>query len=110
IDDYPRLLNPPGGYVQNAHNPPQFVSLRDPIDMTKYPSSFERGPLALRPQLALDLLESKEKFSVEDVIALKYSTRMLLAERVKRDVIAAVREDPEATEEARAGADVLDSC
>ena len=104
IDDFPRLLNPPGGYIQNANNPPQFVSLRDPIDMSKYPSSFERGPLALRPQLALDLLESKEKFSVDDVIDVKYSTRMLLAERVKRDVIAAVREDPEAPEEARAGA------
>ncbi|HEY0872757.1 MAG TPA: penicillin acylase family protein [Vicinamibacterales bacterium] len=109
IDDFPRLLNPPGGYVQNANNPPQFVSLRDPIDMTKYPSSFERGPLALRPQLALDLLESKEKFSVDDVIDVKYSTRMLLAERVKRDVITAVREDPEAPEEARAGADALEA-
>lgn len=109
IDDFPRLLNPPGGYIQNANNPPQFVSLRDPIDMSKYPSSFERGPLALRPQLALDLLESKEKFSVDDVIDVKYSTRMLLAERVKRDVIAAVREDPEAPEEARAGAEVLEA-
>jgi acyl-homoserine-lactone acylase len=77
--------------------------------MSSYPSSFERGPLALRPQLALDLLESKERFSVEDVIDVKYSTRMLLAERVKRDVIAAVREDPEAPEEARAGADALEA-
>jgi len=109
IDDFPRLLNPPGGYVQNANNPPQFVSLRDPIDMSRYPSTFERGPLALRPQLALDLLESKERFSVQDVIDVKYSTRLLLAERVKRDVIAAVREDSEAPDEARAGADVLET-
>src|SRR5690606_30979333 len=70
IDDYPRLLNPPGGYVQNANNPPEFVSLRDPIDMTPYPAHFQRGPLALRPQLALGLLESRETFSVDDVIAL----------------------------------------
>jgi acyl-homoserine-lactone acylase len=107
IDDYPRLLNPPGGYVQNANNPPAFVSLRDPIDMTPYPAHFERGQLALRPQLALDLLEAREKYSVEDVIALKNSTRMLLAERVKPDVIAAVRADASASDEARAGADVL---
>ena len=39
--------NPPGGYVQNANNLPRFVSARDPIDMTGYPSYFERGPLAL---------------------------------------------------------------
>ena len=109
IDDFPRLLNPPGGYVQNANNPPQFVSLRDPIDMARYPSQFERGPLALRPQLALDMLEGKERFSVQDVIDLKYSTRMLLAERVKGELVEAVRTDPEAPDEARLGADVLEA-
>jgi acyl-homoserine-lactone acylase len=108
LDDFPRLLNPPGGYVQNANNPPQFVSLRDPIDMAKYPRSFERGSLALRPQLALDMLERQGTFTVEDVIRTKYNTRMLLAERVKRAVIEAVRSTPDASEEARAGADALE--
>lgn len=109
MTDLPQLLNPPGGYVQNANNPPAFVSSRDPIDMSKFPAQFERGPLALRPQLALDLLEQKEKFSPQDAIDLKYSTRMLLAERVKRDVIAAVRAAADAPEEARAGADALEA-
>ena len=108
IDDFPRLLNPPGGYVQNSNNPPRFVSLRDPIDMSRYPAQFERGPLALRPQLALDMLESKQRYSVDDVVALKYSTRMLLAERVKRGVIEAVRSTADVPEEALAGADVLE--
>jgi acyl-homoserine-lactone acylase len=90
VDDLPRLLNPPGGYVQNANNPPQFVSRRDPLDMSGYPSYIERGALALRPQLAIELLESREKFSREDVIRLKYDTRMLLADRVKEDLLAAV--------------------
>ena len=109
VDDYPRVLNPPGGYVQNANNPPRFVSARDMIDMTRYPSHFERGPLALRPQLALDLLESQPKFSVEDVIRLKHSTRLLLAERVKSDVVAAVREASGAPADAQTGADVLEA-
>jgi acyl-homoserine-lactone acylase len=109
IDDFPRLLNPPAGYVQNANNPPRFVSARDPIDMTRYPSYFERGPLALRPQLALEMLESRDKFSVEDVIALKYSNRMLLAERVKRDLIAAVANTPGAPQEAVDGAAALNA-
>ena len=109
IDDFPRLLNPPGGYVQNANNPPQFVSLRDPIDMSRFPQQFQRGPLALRPQLALDLLEEETVFSVQDVIDLKYSTRMLLAERVKRAVVAAVRASEGASDDARAGADVLEA-
>ena len=108
VDDFPRLLNPPGGYVQNANNPPRFVSLRDPIDMTRFPDYFERGALALRPQLALDLLERQDRFSVADVVRLKYDTRMLLAERVKQPVVDAVRAAPDASPEARAGADALD--
>ncbi|OFW10708.1 MAG: hypothetical protein A3H96_22435 [Acidobacteria bacterium RIFCSPLOWO2_02_FULL_67_36] len=109
VADFPRRLNPPGGYVQNANNPPQFVSMRDPLDMSAYPSYFERGPLGLRPQLAIDMLESRPSFSVADVIALKYDTRLLLAERVKAAVVEAVRSTPDAPGEARAGADVLDA-
>ena len=33
--------------------------------------------------MALRLLEEKEKFSLDDVIGLKFNTRMLLADRVK---------------------------
>lgn len=109
VDEYPRVLNPPGGYIQNANNPPRFVSARDPIDMSRYPAHFERGQLALRPQLALDMLEARHTFSVDDVLQLKHSTRLLLAERVKSDVIAAVREAADAPVEARAGADVLEA-
>ena len=109
IDDFPRLMNPPGGYVQNANNPPQFVSLRDPIDMSGFPQQIERGALGLRPQLALDLLEQRPSYSVQDVIDLKYSNRMLLAERVKRDVIDAVRSTAEASDDAKAGAEMLEA-
>ena len=109
VNELPRLLNPPGGYIQNANNPPQFVSLRDPIDMKRFPSYFERGPLALRPQLALAMLEGQSRFSVADVIRLKYSPRMLLADRVKAHVVRAVRSSSSASDAARAGADVLET-
>jgi acyl-homoserine-lactone acylase len=88
--DLPQLLNPPGGYIQNANNPPWYVTLRDPLDPARYPSYFERGELALRPQLALDMIESREKFSVEDLKRLKYDTRLLLAERVKPALVEAL--------------------
>jgi acyl-homoserine-lactone acylase len=109
VDDLPRLLNPRGGYVMNSNNPPQFVSLRDPLDMAKFPRSFERGPLALRPQLALTMIEERERFSVDDVIGLKYNTRMLLAERVKRGVIDAVTAAVDAPQDARDGAAALEA-
>jgi acyl-homoserine-lactone acylase len=75
--------------------------------MSRYPEYFERGPLALRPQLALDLLERQQRFSVDDVVRLKFDTRMLLADRVKEAVVDAVRTSAEPSEEARGGADVL---
>jgi acyl-homoserine-lactone acylase len=78
--------------------------------MSAYPSYFERGPLALRPQLALDMLESRRLFSVDDVIALKHSTRMLLAERVKADVIEAARTTTDGTsDELASGAATLEA-
>lgn len=109
VDELPRLLNPPGGYVQNANNPPQFVSLRDAIDMRPYPSYFERGPLALRPQRALELLDASApaKFSVADVIRTKYDSRLLLADRVKPALLQAVEHDRTAPEPAVTGAGIL---
>ncbi len=109
VDDLPRKLNPRGGYIMNSNNPPRFVSLRDPLDMSKYPRSFERGPLALRPQLALDMIEERDRFSADDVIRLKYNTRMLIAERVKRGLIDAVTATADAPQEARDGAEALEA-
>jgi len=97
--ELPQLLNPPGGYIQNANNPPWFVSLRQPLDPARYPAYFERGELALRPQLALEMLEAREKFSVEDVKRFKFETRLLLAERVKPALLAAIAAQPVPVEE-----------
>ncbi|MBE3072245.1 MAG: penicillin acylase family protein [Acidobacteria bacterium] len=91
LGDLPRSLNPAGGYIQNANNPPWFVSLRDPIDPARFPSYVERGELALRPQLAIQMLEARERFSPDDVVALKFTTRMLLADRVKPALLEAAR-------------------
>ncbi|MFT3754646.1 MAG: penicillin acylase family protein [Pseudoxanthomonas sp.] len=104
LDDMPALLNPPGGIVQNANNPPWWTSPKDWIDPARYPAYFQRGPLALRPQLGLDLLSGDKRYTPQDVLDLKFSTRMLLAERVLPDLLAALdaRNDlPEALRAAR---------
>jgi acyl-homoserine-lactone acylase len=66
------------------------VTLRGPLDPARYPAYFERGELALRPQLALDMIEARATFSVDDLRRLKYDTRLLLAERVKPALLAAL--------------------
>src|SRR6476469_723528 len=46
---------------------------------------------SLRSQMATTLIDTKQKLSLEDVIRLKHSYHMLLADRVKSDLVAAVR-------------------
>lgn len=110
VSSFPALLNPRGGYTQNCNNPPWYASLRDPIDPRRYPSYLEqeRG-LALRPQIALEMLESRERFSLDDAVALKFETRMLLADRVKPALVAALGSAPALSEELAAGLRALQS-
>ena len=106
----PRLLNPSGGYIQNCNNPPWYVSLRNPIDSKSYPSYLELvRDLALRPQMALEMLESRDNFSLEDVKRLKFNTRMLLADRVKPDLLQALRRAVNPSEELASGLSLLEA-
>lgn len=105
LADLPRLLDPPGGYIQNANNSPWWTSLRDRLDPSRYPASIERHPLALRPQRALQMLEARDTFSMEDVRALKFDTHVLLADRVLPDLFEAARAaSPQTTDLARGAA------
>lgn len=109
ISDFPQLLNPIGGYIQNCNNPPWFVSLRDPIDSSAYPTYFERGELALRPQMSLEMLESQRRFSLEDVKRLKFNTKMLVAERVWPDLIRALKSRASQSEDLRLGLEAMEA-
>jgi acyl-homoserine-lactone acylase len=107
--DLPRLLNPPGGYVQNANNAPWHTSTRDRLDPGRYPKYVEQRELGLRPQMALQLLDGQAKFSVDDVRRLKHETRMLLADRVKPALLAAIATVTPPSEELQAARRVLEA-
>jgi acyl-homoserine-lactone acylase len=77
--------------VHNENDPPYHTNLHQILDRAKYPANFPEPLLRLRSQMALTLIDNNRKLSLEDVIALKHSYRMLLADRVKDDLIAAVR-------------------
>ncbi len=109
-DELPQLLNPSGGYVQNCNDPPWFTSLRNLLDPRQYPSYFEPGrQLALRGQLSLEMLESREKFSLQDVQRLKFNAQMLLADRVKPDLIQAAKQSPHPSADLTRAVAVLES-
>jgi acyl-homoserine-lactone acylase len=65
--------------------------LRQLLDRSRYPANFPDPLLRLRSQHSLTLVDPQRKLSLEEVVALKHSYRMLLADRVKDDLVAAVR-------------------
>lgn len=90
-DHLPQLLNPKGGYLRNENDPFHYTNLNEVFDAKDFPSNFPEPRLRLRSQLSLALVGGEEKFSLEDVVKMKHNMRVLLADRVKDDLIAAVR-------------------
>lgn len=97
-DSLPQLLNPKGGYIHQENDPPHFTNLLQPMDSARLPATVPGPNLSLRSQLALELLsKAPKRLSLEDVIRLKHSYRMLLADRVKPDLLAAIRSSRDTT-------------
>jgi acyl-homoserine-lactone acylase len=106
FDSLPQLLNPKGGYLQNSNDPPYFTNLHQLLDPERFPDYFPEPRLGLRTQLSLELVDTKKKLSLQDVIALKHSYRMLLADRVRDDLVKLVRASSP-TPEVSAAIDVI---
>jgi acyl-homoserine-lactone acylase len=89
FDSLPQLHNPPGGYVRNENDSPHYTNLNV---VMPHAFNFEVQPprFGLRSQHGHMLLHNDRVFSLEDVVVAKHSMRMLLADRVKGDLLAAV--------------------
>ncbi len=66
-DDLPQLLNPEGGYLQNANDPPYFTNLNEPLPREGYPANFPEPRVRLRSQHSLELVHTDQILSLEDV-------------------------------------------
>ncbi len=96
-EDLPRVTNPPAGFIQNTNDPPWFPSWPTPIKASDYPPYLApRGPESMRSQNALSMMADNDKLTLEKLIALKLSTRSLLADRTLPDLIAAAQADTNA--------------
>ncbi|HTL05395.1 MAG TPA: penicillin acylase family protein, partial [Gemmatimonadales bacterium] len=90
-DSLPQLLNPKTGYTHNENDPPHFTNLQQPLDSAKLPAGVPGPTLSLRSQMALQILNgAKKRVTLEDVVRMKHTYHMLLADRVKPDLLAAV--------------------
>lgn len=91
FESLPQFLNPKGGYVHNENSSPHYSNVREKIVTTNAYPNFEAPRLSLRSQLAIQLINGDDRFSLEDIVKLKHNYRALLADRVKPDLVAAVK-------------------
>ena len=92
FDSLPQLLNPKGGYLHNENDTYHLTNLNEPIPADRFPSNFPEPELRFRSQLALLLIHKTDgRLTMDEILELKHSPRMLMAERVKGDLVKAVR-------------------
>jgi acyl-homoserine-lactone acylase len=92
LRDLPSLLNPPGGYIQSANNPPWWTTLRTSVDPARYPPYIERGELSLRAQAVLAAVDASPPVAPEGLLRLKFSSRMRGADILVPELLAAAEQ------------------
>ena len=91
-DELPQLLNPEGGYLQNANDPAHFTNLNEILRPESFPANAPEPRLRFRSQNSLQLVHTDEVLSLEDVVELKHSMTMMMAQRFKKDLVTLLRQ------------------
>jgi acyl-homoserine-lactone acylase len=85
----PRVINPETGYLQNANEPLWTITLPSGLDQSDYPEDWLGLKMYPRAARSLAMITARDAFSMEDIMADKFSTHSLIADRVLDDLIAA---------------------
>ncbi|HSA56809.1 MAG TPA: acylase [Gemmatimonadaceae bacterium] len=92
LGDLPLVIDPRSGWLQNANDPPWTTTFPPVIDPDSFPAYLAPRGMAFRPQRSAELLMmGNDRISFDEVIERKHDTRMVLADRVLDDLLAAVR-------------------
>jgi acyl-homoserine-lactone acylase len=92
ISDLPQLFNPASGYLQNCNDAPWYATTGASIDRTKYPDYDGDKDFGLRGQTSIQMLEATRSMTLEDVKQHKYNESLLLAIRLKPELIALAKQ------------------
>ena len=88
-DQLPRVADPPSGWLQNANDPPWTTTFPAAIDPDKFPRYMAPRGMSLRAQQSARLVSGDSSITLDEFGQYKHSTRMLLADRVLDDLVAA---------------------
>ncbi len=84
-DEFPKLLNPKSGWLQNANEGPFTSTIPQEIDYNSYDKDISINNMGFRPQQSASLLIDKKELTIEKIITLKHSTKSSLFERIRDD-------------------------
>ena len=101
----PRVVDPPSGWVQNCNSAPWYTTYPLQLDPDSYPPDMASRELSWRERRSIRMLEEHPAMSLEQMIALKHSSRLEVADRILDDLIAAAAGSGDET--ARRAAEVL---
>jgi acyl-homoserine-lactone acylase len=87
----PALANPKGDYVQNCNSAPWYTNVNQIINAKRFPKDLTPNFNSMRTQLSLEMIENDPKITLDKMLTYKYNTKLLLADRVKDDLLKAVR-------------------
>ena len=88
-DELPKVIDPPTGWVQNTNDPPWTATYPIVLDPSKYPAYTAGRDYSFRTMRSIRMLHEHDKISFEDMVALKHSTHLELADRVVPDLLKA---------------------
>lgn len=90
-EDLPRILDPASGFVQNSNSPPWFATLPSQLDPKRFPEYMAPRWMLMRELRGLEMLLADDRITYDELIAMRHSKRMLLADRLVDDLVAAAR-------------------
>ncbi len=105
-EELPRVVDPSGGWVQNANDPPWSSTLPRLLNPGDFPAYLAPRRMRFRAQRSVRMLEEDRKISFESLSRYKHSTRMELADRILDELTAAV--GPRSSDLTRQAARVLE--
>jgi acyl-homoserine-lactone acylase len=98
----PRVVDPPGGFVQNANSPPWFATYPAALDPGAFPAYFAPDYLLMREKQSLELMLGAGDLTLDALVEMRHSTGVLLAERVLDELLATASNGNGAVEDAAA--------
>jgi acyl-homoserine-lactone acylase len=85
-DALPKFIDAPGGTVQNSNDPPWNAGWPSVLDPGPYANAISPKLQRLRSERGIQMLAETPKISFDNLIAMKWSTRSALADRILPDL------------------------